>query len=300
MLLLIGVLLLLMPVVSSGQTLLHLKQNPDPSSISMGGSLTYLNPAYASFGNVAALSFDESSGAVAAGYCLWSPEIFRSDQMTLSGSFKIGNKIGVSAGFGYMYNDKYEVMDPYGNYVGTYRPVDGLLRTGCACRFLPYLSAGINMSYALSSLSSEHYYNAFATDLFLMARINSLKATLGLTNFGLSWNHNQIYMNLPTSVTVSCAYDCKFMENHCAAAEIKADVFINGKASIACGLMYSWKNMLDCRLGYCYGSRTVMSSSISGGLSCNLYRCLIGLSYSLYLNNESTGLIAVSIGYSFQ
>ena len=90
------ILLFLQPCISWSQTLLHLKQNPDPSVNAMGGCLSYGTLSYASFGNVAMVPFEESNSEFGLGTLWLHPGVYDSNLMTAAGSLKPSSKFGVS------------------------------------------------------------------------------------------------------------------------------------------------------------------------------------------------------------
>lgn len=275
----------------------------DPERAAMGGAgVAYASSiAYSSFVNAAAIPYSEKTYDVAAGYQSWQPSMNKVQNISAAGAWNAGGKFGVALGFTYGMCGKYDVTDSAGEISGTFSPSEMQVSLGLAWRFLPYLSAGVNVKYLVDRLSRENSYGAAASDVFLMGSVSGFKAALGVSSLGSKVKSaSGASFSLPSSVTLGLGYGTDLGKRHSLDIMADADCYFSGTFSAAAGASYTYNDLVSVRAGYRYGGESVIPSYASVGVGVRLFGVKIDAAY-LIASGESPlrNSLTVGIGYSF-
>lgn len=291
--------MLLAPMISNAQALPFTAAETDASSLRKAGAdiVETGSVAGAAFSNAAAVPFFDGKFDAEAGYTLWGPT--GSGIINAAGSYNIGNKLGVAAGFTFGMDPAYDVTDQSGASKGTYKPSHMQVAAGFAYRFLPYLSAGANVGYASSSLAEGYSYGAVTADVFLMGKFANFKVAAGVSNIGGGVvSANGTKFSLPTAVTIGAGYDKVFAEKHGVNVNVDVDYFLSDGLALAVGAEYGFNELVFVSAGYRYGGNSPIPSYASVGIGAKFKGIKLDAAYLLG-SDVMKNTLAIGLGYSF-
>lgn len=291
--------LILAPVITGAQALPFTAAETNAASLRKAGAdiVETGSVADAAFRNASAIPFSDGHFDFEAGYTSWAPS--NSSIINAAGAWNIGDKLGITAGFAYGMHPSYEITNEGGAVKGTFKPSDMQLKAGFAYRFLPFLSAGVNVGYASSSLAEGHSYGAVTSDIFLMGKFSDFKIAAGVSDLGSGvTSAGGAKFKLPTAVTVGAGYEKTFAEKHGISVNLDADYFLTEGIAIAFGAQYSFNRMVFASAGYRYGGDSPVPSYASVGLGAAFKGIKLDLAY-LMGSDVMANTMALSIGYSF-
>ena len=255
--------------------------------------------AYAAFRNAAAVPFSKQKMDVAVGYSAWAPSGVSTNVISAAGSYNMNDKLGITAGFMYGMNPAYDIIDAAGASKGKFSPSDMQLNAGVSYRFIPCLSAGINLGYASSNLAEDASYGSFVADVFLMAEFGNFKAAAGVSDIGtgITSVSGSKYM-IPTACVLGFGYEAEIAENNSLTVQADVDYYFEGGPAASFGAEYDFMDMVFARAGYRYGGNSILPSFASVGVGAKFAGIKIDAAY-LFANEVIGNTTAVSLGYCF-
>ena len=178
--------MLLFPALAGAQALPYVAADFDAISLGKAGANLTETGTISNGGlnNAAAMPFSELPYEATVGYALWQPSNSAANVINAGFAYNIKQKFALAFSANMGLNKPYDVVDASGTAKGTYTPKDMHLAFGLAYRFLPYLSLGVNVGYANSSLAADYSYGAVTADVFVMTKVKDFKATVGVANLG--------------------------------------------------------------------------------------------------------------------
>ena len=234
--------MLLFPALAGAQALPYTAADYDAVSLGKAGAnLTETSTiANGALTNTAAMPFSELPYEAAFGYALWQPSSTAANVINAGFAYNLKQKFAIGFGFNMGLNKPYDIIDASGAANGTFTPKDVHAALGLAYRFLPFLSVGVNVGYANSTLSADHKYGALAADVFVMAKFNGFKATAGVSNLGSKvTSANGLKFSLPASFALGAGYEKTFAKKHGVDVSLDADYYFMGAFAAAAGATYS-------------------------------------------------------------
>ena len=297
------VIALLMPFVASAQALPFVAADFSAGALARAGAnaTETSSTAFAAFGNVAAVPYAEKSLDCAIGYTSWQPSSAGLDVLLLGGSYNINDKMGFALGMTYGMHPEYEVFNEYGSSKGSFKPSDIQVKGGFSMRFLPYLSAGVSVGYASSSLAESVSYGAFDADVFLMSEFSDYKVALGVSDLGSALvSATDVKFSLPSALVVGLGYEKTFAECHKLDIGFDADYYFAGAFAASAGAEYTLKEIVSFSAGYSYGGKSVLPTYASVGLGGCFYGVSLDLAYVIPVANSAmSNTLSLAVGYSF-
>lgn len=295
--------LCLMPFASNAQVLPYVASEMNAVSLAKAGSdvTETSNIANAAFTNAAAIPYSDLKADFAAGYTMWQPSMAKSNVINVAGAYKLNDKMGVAAGFRYGVNPAYQITDESGSAKGTFSPSDMQANVGFAWRFLPYLSAGVNLGYASSSLAKGYSYGALTSDVFLMSKFSDFRAALGVSNLGTNVKSlsGESYA-LPSSATLGAGYGSVFAEDHGVDVQLEANYYFTGGLSASFGAEYTYGGLASVRAGYNFSAESPLPSYASVGLGAKFMGIKFDLAYLIAAGDSPMkNTLALQLGYCF-
>jgi hypothetical protein len=196
---------------------------------------------------------------------------------------------------------EYDIFNDNGSHKGTFTPSDVQFKAGASYRFLPFLSAGVNLGYASSSLAEGVSYGAFNADVFLMSKFADYKVALGLTDLGSAVvSASDVKFSLPSALTLGLGYDKTFADVHKVDVALDLDYYFEGQVAASVGADYTFNNMISFCAGYRYGGNSVIPSYASLGLGGSFYGVSLDLAYVLPVaKSPMSNTLSLAVGYSF-
>lgn len=279
-----------------------------PAAEAMGGAglLSTSSFAWSSYYNPAAVPFAHKTADFAVSYNTWRPS--SSNYINLGGSYKIGDKVGITAGATLGMGKTMELRDEFGSEAGHFRPMDYQFNLGAAYRFVEWVSVGANVKYVAQKLFTDVRQGTVAADVFFMGEYNGIKATVGFNSLGgrvkdlagRRWN-------IPSSLSFAAGYETVLWGAHGIEAEVRGDYYfiedravVNNPFCLSMGAAYSFK-FITARLGYHYGAESsVMPSFGAAGITLRIADIHIDAMY--YIAKEGSPLknnLSFGLGYSF-
>ena len=294
---------LLLPLMASAQALPFVAADYSPAVLAKAGAdaTETASTAFSAFGNVAAVPFSGCTADFAAGYTLWQPSSAKSNVIAAGGAYNLNDRMGFTLGLTYGMHPGYEMFSETGSSKGTFNPSDMQLKAGFAYRFLSFLSAGVNVGYASSTLAQGTSYGAFVADVFLMSMFSDFKVALGVSDLGSSVTSvSGQKFALPSALTLGLGYDKTFAQTHRVDVSVDADYYFTNAFAAAVGAGYTFNDMVGVKAGYRYGGKSVVPSYASLGLCGKFFGATIDLAYILPMGESPmSNTLAVSLGYRF-
>lgn len=290
-------------LMASAQALPFTAANYSPAALAMGGAsaVETSSIAYSAFRNAAAVPFAEQKMDVNAGFAMWAPSGVSTNVLSVAGAYNMNRKLGVTAGLAYGMNPAYDVIDASGSSKGQFKPTEMQLKAGVSYRFIPCLSAGVNVGYASAKLAEGASYGAFDADVFLMAKFGGFKAAAGVSDLGGGvTSASGAKFSLPSAATLGLGYEAAFGEKNALAVQADADYYLAGAFAAAVGASYTYDDMISVRAGYRAGAESVIPSFMSLGAGVEFAGVKLDLAYLLGVGDSYLGnTLAISVGYSF-
>jgi len=298
-----GALMLLMPALAGAQALPFTIADVDPVILAKGGTgLTETGAvSHAAFTNAAAIPFSEAALDVAAGYTMWQPGAAKTGILNAAGAAKLNDRLGVSAGLYYGMHPSYDITDGAGASDGTFSPSDLHAAVGVAYKFLPDMSAGVNLGYASSTLAQGHSYGTVAADLFVMAKFSQIKVAAGVSNvLGTVRSATGHEFCIPGSIALGAGYEKEFGQKHQVEAGLDFDYFFSGWTAASLGAEYTFDDLVSFRAGYRYGGDSPIPSFASVGAGVKFSGVKLNLAYLLTGSGSPlSNTLSISVGYCF-
>lgn len=300
---LIYIAALLMPVLASAQALPFVSADYSAGALARAGaaSTETSSTAFAAFDNVAAVPYSEKAADVSVGYTIWQPNSISLNAILAGGSYNLNNKLGFALGMTYGMYPEYEIFSEQGSEKGTFKPSDIQIKAGASMRFLPFLSAGVSLGYASSSLAEGVSYGAFEADVFLMSKFADYKVAVGVSDLGSAvLSASDVKFALPTAATLGLGYEKAFTEHHRVDVGLDADYYFAGAFAASAGAEYTFKDMISFSAGYRYGGESVIPSYASFGLGGSFAGVRLDLAYVIPVANSAmSNTLSLAVGYSF-
>lgn len=295
----VSLLLCLTSAAQDWSALPWMRTGRGAADMAMAGSafMSDDNMAWAADGNAAMVPFSSRRMSVELGYMLANP--VRTNYAGAGFAYNIKDRVGVTAALSYGINPAYDVYNESGRPAGTFSPGQLMLGAGVSWRFVKFMSAGLNLRYAMQTLAEGVSSSAFAGDFVLMCRFGDFFVSAGAMNFGTPVKSSDgRSFNLSSSVKLAGMYEHLFAEKHGLQVNLDADWYLSKAASAALGAQYGWNDMVFVRAGYRYGSgRSPLPSMASVGLGCKFFGVRIDAAYVVYGSTINT--LNVGLGYSF-
>ncbi len=295
-----GAIMFLIPSVAGAQALPYTVADADPVILAKGGAgLTETGSvSHAAFTNAAVIPFSESKLDVSAGYMMWQPGSVNSNVINAGAAFNLGGKLGVAAGLYYGMNPEYDITSGSGTPAGTFKPSDIHAAVGVSYRFLGFMSVGVNMGYATSSLAEGQSYGTVTGDAFLMAKLAGLKVTAGVSNvLGKIKSASGAEFTLPASVALGAGYDLNFGKN-AIEANVDVDYFFGGALAASVGTGYTFNDLVSVRAGYRYGGESPIPSYASVGVGGKFMGIKLDVAYVIP-SGPMANTLALNLGFCF-
>ena len=261
------------------------------------GSVSGASAAWASFDNAALSAFGDNTLDAAVSYSSWAPS---SGNLFAGGlTYRLGSKIGITAGAYYGLGKEYDVYSNEGIKKGTFTPTQMQFNLGMGYKLLPWLSLGANVHAATETLAEGASYNAFSGDLFLMGHMDSFKFAAGVVSLGTPVKSSTgTSYNLPSSVMLAGGYEDSFGGISCAVYTDLDYFFLASGFSAAVGAELGWDEIASLRAGYHFASKnTPVPSYFSAGLGGRLLG--FSLDAAVLLGGQLSGTVLVTLGYGF-
>lgn len=257
----------------------------------MGGTEA-LSPLY----NPAAVPFRGSD--VAVSYQNWAPGGAKSTNINLLGGIRVGSRLGIHVVGAYQQGLEYTLFDNTGNGKATFAPSDLLVGAGVGFAITDFLSVGVNVKFAQTSVASDVNYSAIAGDAFLMFSKQGFSAAVGVASLGTPVKSGEQSYGLPTSAKVGLGYDVAFGTSAVSLAA-DADVFFTGGVGAALGAQYGWNDMVFVRAGFHLGTgQSPLPTYASVGLGAKFAGIHVDVSF-LLANKTIGNTLCVGLGYAF-
>lgn len=297
---LVSLLIALASAAQSRSALPWMRTGRGAADMSMAGSafMSDNNMAWAAYGNSAMVPFSEDRMSAEAGYMLYNPA--KTNYVNAGLAYNIKDKVGVTAGLSYGFDPAYDIYNEGGKVTGSFSPGKLMLGAGASWRFIDFMSAGVNLRYAMETLMKGHSSSAFAADVVLMAKFGDFSVSAGAMNLGTPVTASDgTKFQLASSAKVAAMYDTAFASQHGLQVNIDADYYFSNSFTAAAGAQYGWNDMVFVRAGYRYATTTcIIPSFASVGVGLKFKG--IRLDFAYLLASESLkNTINISLGYSF-
>ena len=257
----------------------------------MGGA-----DALSPLSNPAAVPFRGSD--IAISYQNWAPGAVKSTNLNLMGGIRAGKRIGIHFLGAYQQGQEYTQYSEMGAGTTPFDPSDLLVGAGIGFAFTDFLSFGLNVKFAQSTIATNTNISAVSGDAFVMFRMKGFNATAGVASLGTPVKSGDTSFGLPTSAKVGVGYDAKFGTS-AVLVEADADVFFTGGVGAALGAQYGWNDMVFVRAGFHLGTgQSPLPTYASVGLGVKFVGVHLDVSY-LLASKVLGNTLCVGIGYAF-
>lgn len=270
------------------------------ADMAMAGSafMSDNNMAWASYGNAAMIPFSSENMSVEAGYMLYNPA--KTNYVNAGFAYNIKSRFGVTAGISYGFDSSFDMYNESGKVTGSFSPGKLMAGAGVSWRFVDFMSAGVNLRYAMQTLMKGQSSSVFAADIVLMGRFGDFSVSAGAMNLGtpVTASDGKKYL-IASSAKLSAMYDTVFAAQHGLQINIDADYYFSNSFTAAAGAQYGWNDMVFVRAGYRYSAKTcIIPSFASVGIGAKFKGIRLDFAY-LMANDALKNTINVGLGYSF-
>jgi len=288
-------------VFAQGEALpfIRIDRNPRTAAMAGAGAASSYGIAYSSFRNAAVIPFFTGTLDAGVNYQRWAPDGVGANNVDFGAGVKLNDKFGFSVGGAYQMGTEYMAYGADGLPGATFSPYDVAVNAGFAYRVIPYLSVGVNLRYASSTLGEGNAYSGFGADVMLLYRSETgLSAAAGVSSVGTRVSSGEEDFSLPTSATAALAYG-KTFGKHGVEAALDLDYYFSGNITAALGLEYNFNKMVFVRGGYHFGTEAaVLPSFATAGLGVRFFGVSLDFAY-LTANRIIGNSFTVGLGYSF-
>ena len=234
-------------------------------------------------------------------YGLWQPDVTHANMFSVSASYKLNDRMAVTAGASTSLYRKDGKYDELGIKTAEMHPVDVLAGAGFAYKIIDGLSAGAALNYVMSK-NIAGTANAFAADVQVAFRRNGLDLSVAACNLGMQVkDEGGAGYRLPMNARLNAGYGFGFGKSRLYGA-LQGRYYFGGPSAVAGGvaLEYEWNGMLAVRAGLCEGQKkNGIPSYAAAGMSLKLGGICIDLAYSAMASGPMKNTLACGIGYSF-
>ena len=277
-----------------------------PRTAAMGGISAGTAPdAGFQLDNIAAIPFFDVTFCGGITYSGWQPSTADAKAGTAGLTYRIGKRLGISAGAYASFNRPYTIVaGDSGTGTERFSPVDWRAGAGVSYLFTGNLSAGISLNYARSSISpySRDLSTVFA-GVQVMYRIKNVSISFTGDNLGLPVTSSSgTRYSLPMNVRLSASYENRW-DRHSLAAAVEGQAYFGGLPAGGCsvGAEYGFNSIAALRAGYHYGSnKNGLPSYASIGAGLSLYGITVDAAYLIApARSAMHNTFMVGIGYRF-
>lgn len=307
-------LTLLLPAGLYAQSGAQFLNIPADAASAATGGVAALSRASAFSGivNPAGIALSEKTMAAGVNYMKWQPGESANDYLSMSGYYKVTDRLALSLSGVMFLHKSYEMSSDQGVFAGTFKPKEYSVAVGAAYRIVGNLSAGVNLRYIGSQLSSAAAVpgykdaSAFAADISVMYRFRNFNFVAGASNLGskLKYGSGPEFRgyDLPAAATLGAAYGVAIADGHIINVGARGEYLLYGKEMVAgAGAEYAFKEMVFVRGGYRYGnSEQVVPSYFSAGLGVEFFGVTLdGVFIIAQKDSPLKNSFGVTIGYEF-
>lgn len=180
-----------------------------------------------------------------------------------------------------------------------FTPTEIMVNAGLAWRFIPMLSAGVNVKYAKENILNGYSSSAVAADLFLAGEYAGFDFAAGVSDLGKRVGSEATgSFSLPAAVSLAGGWNHSFAEKHGVRLQAKADRFFSGAFAASAGAEYSYASTGFARLGYRYGGDSFMPSFASAGLGARFEGFAVDATF-IFASESLGGSIGLGVSYTF-
>ncbi len=277
----------------------------DPVAFGMGNTgIVSDASAYSIYNNSAAAAFSENQGAMGLSYLGWSPSGTKAKIPSLSGYYRMGEKMAILVGTQYGFYPKNSYYNTHHSEMDSYHPHEFSLNLGVAYRFIDHLSGAVNIRY-LNSKFHNTSASAVGIDLQVMYQAEKLSLAAALNNIGSGFDYDGYKYKQPFQIEAGVSYEV-FGEESLHGLDIAAKLGYvaapssNRTAMAAVGLEYSFAGMFCARAGYSYSNKNkYLPPFITLGVGFNLANIHLNAGYMIGATSHSSVKNSFVIGLSY-
>ncbi len=244
----------------------------------------------AHWNNVAATVSGDSRFGTAVSFGSWQPEMVAAKPIAAAGFARIGDKLGISAGFRNIGGGDTPLFDDYGNPAGNAHSGYMSVGLGAAYQVIPGLAVGLTADYHNSKLTDDFSASAVGIGISGQYRISNLLLGLKVSDLGSG--------NLPASSTVGASYNLAFSDKHSLEARAQASVLLSsGGFNAGAAVQYTAFDLVSIRAGYYLGdAEAFIPSHLSLGAGLRFGGIGIDAAY-LMLPSELGNSLCLTLKY---
>lgn len=211
------------------------------SVVSAGSAGVIMKPdAYAHFGNVADAVSGEKKMSAGVSYGLWQPDVTHANIFSVSASYKLNDRMAVTAGASTSLYKKDGKYDELGIKTAEMHPVDVLAGAGFAYKIIDGLSAGAALNYVMSK-NIAGTANAFAADVQVAFRRNGLDLSVAACNLGMQVkDEGGAGYQLPMNARLNAGYGFGFGKSRLYGA-LQGRYYFGGPSAMAGGVALEYE-----------------------------------------------------------
>lgn len=285
-----------------------LDANPDPVSLSMGGTGVALEATpYAMWNNAAAAALDGGTFRIGAAYSLWQPSTTSNNIVSVAGYGRIADFMTISAGIKYFDHSPYEITDAItGMVTGRFTPVELQAGIGFGFRILPVLSLGANIHYVHSDIGGPEKGGAVSADFGALLDLRFMRIGVTVSNIGSRISYGGLsYYSLPANVKLGLGTVRHFGDEHRHAFSASLEggmTLVSSSFFAGIGVQYAWNNLVRVAAGYHYGDagKQFVGSYASVGAGITLIGISLNAAYLIAVDDSPVGnTFSLGLSYAF-
>ncbi len=299
---LLSLLALCSAVSLSAQTSFLSTPNSAKSLSLAGADASYSVDGFSVLKNIAATATADNSMSVGASYLGWQPDYLSSSVASLSGYYKVQDRLSVGASFQYEALPAQSIISSTGSANGSFSPSGMSVGLGAAYAIFEELSVGLSANYISTSIYTLSG-SAVGANLSLNYLSDGYSVAFVVDNIELMATD----ITLPTTLAVMGSTSLLASGKHsiAAMAELAYVVAPSDWSSpiAALGVEYGYNSTIFVRGGYRYSdTKSYMSDYASVGVGASLVGATLDFAYLIPTTNNSplTGTFMVSATFSIK
>ena len=295
------ILLLLLALGASAQTLPLLYNPTDPRAMALGGAGVAMDAdAWAADANLAASALSPRTFAAGVAYDHWAPSLLPDSRVSFSGWYRAGAFAFGLSGKG-SFAQAAEYYGPAGEPLGSASPRDLALALGAAWRPVPGIAFAVNARVVSSALDQQRAGTAFCADIALQYADGPVRAGISASNLGTAIRYGDASYPLPARIRGGASYnnlwiDATLEAEYLSQAGMMATVGIEGRPLEQAGQPRSW---LALRAAFHYGPADRGLPSF-GSAGIGLYFSGLSVDLAVLFGSPALGgSLCAGLSYSF-
>ena len=273
----------------------------DPVNVSLAGAglARAEGSAYKAFSGAAMLPFMEGTLDAALSWQLRSPASARTNNIHAGVTYRVSEKLVVSAGYVQGFGKAFPGMGELGQPAGTVKPASGIVALGAGMALGENLGLGLNLRYATEKdVDARTGFSADVSAAWRPLEALTLSAAVSTLGTAVVSEDGTRYAQ-PACARLGADWAYAPAQDHALDLMAGAEVYFSGQWGAALGFQYGWKQQVFVRGGYRLASEwCVVPSHLALGAGYRFGSLRLDVSW-LTASKAIGNTLSAGIAYNF-